>query len=48
MALEAEIQELKQQKQNKNNIETKTYKESNSTSEDSATTKHPKNMQETS
>ena len=39
---------MKQQKQNRNNIEAKTHKETNSTSENPKTTQHPKNVEETS
>ena len=39
---------MKQQKQNRNNIEAKTHKETNSTSENPKPTQHPKNVQETS
>ena len=41
-ALKAEIEELKQ-KQNSKSTEAKTHEESNSTSENSKTTQHPKN-----
>ena len=46
-ALKAEIEELKQ-KQNCKSTEAKTHEESNSTSENSKTTQHPKNVKETS
>ena len=45
MALKAEIEELKQQKQKSNNTEAKTHEESSSTSENSKTTQHPKSVQ---
>ena len=48
MALKAEIEELKQQKQNSKSTGAKTHEESNSTSENSKTTQYPKNVQETS
>ena len=48
MALKAEIEELKQQKQNRSNTEAKTHKETNSSSENSKTTQHRKNTQEAS
>ena len=48
MALKAEIEELKEQKQNSKSTGAKTHEESNSTSENSKTTQYPKNVQETS
>ena len=48
VALKTEIEEFKQQKQNSNNTEVKTHEESNSISENSKTTQHPKNVQEAS
>ena len=47
MELKAEIEKLKQN-QNSNNKGAKTFEESNSTSENSKTTQHPKNVQEAS
>ena len=48
MALKAEIEELKQQKQNTKSTEAKSHEESNSTLENSKITQHPKNVQEAS
>ena len=43
-ALKAETEELKQQIQNRNNTEAKTHEKTNSTSENSKITQHPKNV----
>ena len=42
------IEKWKQEKQNRNNTEDKTHKETNSASENPKTTQHPKNVQEAS
>ena len=42
MALKAEIEELKQQKQNRKNTDAKTNEKTNSTSENYKTTQHSK------
>ena len=39
---------MKQRKQNRNNTKAKTHEETSSTSENSKTTQHPKNIQEAS
>ena len=48
MALKAEIEELKQQKQNRNNTQAKTHEKTNITSENSKITQRPKHVLEAS
>ena len=45
MALKAEIEKLKQQKQNRNNTEVKTHEKTNCTWENFKITQHPKNVE---